>query len=70
MAAKRERDVVEEMCKHPAFRGLWRSRCLERDGIYIGWSVTFILDREYVETRYCPDKEAACRTALGHLGEL
>ena len=70
MATKRERNVVEETCKHLAFRDLWRSRYLERDGIYVGWSVTFILDGEYVETRYCPDKEATCRTALGYLEEL
>lgn len=63
-----DKGVVDRLCEHKAFRGLWRSRCLEDSGIEVGWSVTFILDGEYTETRYCPTKEAACRRALFHLG--
>ncbi len=61
--------VVDRMCALAAFRGLWKSRCFEDDGIATGWSVTFILDGEYTETRYCPTKEAACKRALFHLSE-
>ena len=60
--------VVDRMCGLDAFRGLWRSRCLEDDGLAVGWSVTFILDGEYTETKYCRTKELACRRALFHLG--
>ncbi len=59
--------VVDEMLDRKEFRGLWRSRCLERSGVETGWSVTFIFEGEYTETKYCHSKESACNEALAWL---
>jgi len=45
-----------------SFRGLWKTREMEPDGVTISpsyWSVTFIHDGQYVETPYQDSPEAA-----------
>jgi len=59
--------IVDEMCERDEFRGLWRSRCLEDSGIETGWSVTFIFEGQYTETKYLLTKEDACQEAINWL---
>lgn len=56
--------------RHPATRGVWRSRELCPDGqIKEGWSVTFVRDGDYCELPYASSPAEACRVALRLLGE-
>ncbi len=60
---------IEWIATCPAFRGLWRSRCMEDTGIEIGWSVTFIKDGEYTETPYQETAAGAISKAQVLLGQ-
>jgi len=56
---------VEKLLADPRFRGLWRSRELQKDGrIEEGWSVTFALELEMVEIPYEPTAVRAATRAL------
>ena len=50
-----------------AFRGLWKSVLLLETGKQVVWSVTFLLDGEFVETPYCPTPIEALQEALDSL---
>lgn len=53
-------DPIESMLSRPEFRGLWRSRCIEDDGVSEGWAVTFVMNGDYCETPYQPSPLKAC----------
>lgn len=61
-------DPIGEMLEHEAFRGLWRSRCLEPDGrITGGWSVSFVHDGQYYDAPYQDNAWDACTDVLNVL---
>lgn len=61
-------NYIEEMLRHPNFRGLWISNCTELvDGkleIEVGWSCTFVKNGEYHDLYYRKTPEEACEAAL------
>lgn len=56
--------MIEEILRHPAFRGLWKSRTIDGEKIHEGWSVTFVLDGNYCEVPYHDTPELAVACAL------
>lgn len=64
---------IEKILKHPGFRGLWTSRCVEKvNGKLIveeGWSCSFVKDEQYYDSYYSTTPEEACEKALEMLGE-
>lgn len=58
-------DPFDRLLSDPRFRGLWRSRELQKDGtLTSGWSVTFGMDSDFVEIAYEPTAEAAVKRAI------
>ena len=64
---------IELILKHPGFRGLWVSKCVEKvDGKLVveeGWSCSFVKDGSYYDTYYSETPMEACKKALKMLGE-